>query len=194
MSQEDITNQFVNQVYEDVNTKKIKKLMLEIDSIDNINVYVKLEFDLKFNKCCWLTIESSDIYCHSGEGDFKNLFHKNITNKIETKVDYMNLFNEVIKILKSIKFNKLTGKFEEKKTLSFCEAFPCVMQIENIKTILHDCSVCYEKTFVKTPCNHSLCIECWSKVKKVSVDEEDADIKEQPCPICRHNLEDESVE
>ena len=40
-----------------------------------------------------------------------------------------------------------------------------------------ECSVCLEKTITKTPCHHSLCIHCWSKIGKI--------VK---CPICRRRI------
>ena len=43
-----------------------------------------------------------------------------------------------------------------------------------------DCSVCYEKTNIKTHCEHSLCYRCWSKLKEV-----DGSL---PCPICREAI------
>ena len=43
-----------------------------------------------------------------------------------------------------------------------------------------DCAVCYEKTNVKTHCEHSLCYRCWSKLKEV-----DGSL---PCPLCRESL------
>jgi hypothetical protein len=39
-----------------------------------------------------------------------------------------------------------------------------------------DCAVCYEKTYVKTDCDHSLCYRCWSKLKKAD------------CPLCREGI------
>jgi len=43
-----------------------------------------------------------------------------------------------------------------------------------------ECAVCYEKTNVKTHCEHSLCYRCWSKLKEVD--------GALPCPICRESI------
>ena len=39
-----------------------------------------------------------------------------------------------------------------------------------------DCIVCYDKTYTKTSCSHSLCVECWSNLRKYE------------CPLCRNFL------
>ena len=46
------------------------------------------------------------------------------------------------------------------------------------------CSVCYEKTYTKTPCGHLLCNRCWSKIEKNGGTDHD----EIPCPLCRKNI------
>lgn len=42
-----------------------------------------------------------------------------------------------------------------------------------------ECSVCFEKTITKTPCNHSLCIHCWNKIGNRNY---------LLCPICRQQI------
>lgn len=55
-----------------------------------------------------------------------------------------------------------------------------VIEMPNLVVENCECSVCYEKTYVKTDCDHSLCYRCWSKVKKVE--------GLVPCPICRESI------
>lgn len=50
------------------------------------------------------------------------------------------------------------------------------IEIPNVVIDSCDCAVCYEKTYVKTNCDHSLCYRCWSKLKKAD------------CPMCREPL------
>lgn len=39
-----------------------------------------------------------------------------------------------------------------------------------------ECSVCMEKTITKTPCGHTLCLNCWSSLNKLV------------CPLCRESI------
>lgn len=52
---------------------------------------------------------------------------------------------------------------------------------ENIIISDNKCCVCYEKTNIKTICNHSLCYRCWSKIKPTKNLIND----DYNCPICR---------
>ena len=45
------------------------------------------------------------------------------------------------------------------------------------------CCVCYEKTDTKTPCEHSLCNRCWSKIEICGDDGDEC-----ACPLCRKNI------
>jgi hypothetical protein len=52
-----------------------------------------------------------------------------------------------------------------------------------------ECSICYNNTNTKTPCNHQLCMRCWSAVMHEHVHpDDDTDESEAPCPICRKDI------
>lgn len=91
----------------------------------------------------------------------------------ELNLNNINNFLHQIKIiLNTIKYNRLIGIFESD-------------ELKNIENILYlnrinkkninpcECCICYEKTICTTKCNHYLCLECWSKLKK------------NDCPYCR---------
>lgn len=80
-----------------------------------------------------------------------------------TKAKLVELTVGLIKMLKTMKFDKLTGNFTP--TLPYF-----VPELSSAE----DCCVCMEKTKTKTSCGHTLCCECWHQLK--------TDI----CPVCRN--------
>jgi len=81
-----------------------------------------------------------------------------------TKTKLVELTVGLIKKLKAIKFDKLTGYFTN--TLPYF-----VPELSSAD----DCCVCMEKTKTKTSCGHTLCCECWHN------------LREDVCPICRND-------
>ena len=104
------------------------------------------------------------------------------------------IFIELIrKIMSQIYFNKSCGLFEiadltfantnkininaefEHKSNNFSSnKINDDLDMCNKITKFSDCCVCYDKTINQTSCAHFLCLECWTKIKKIS-----------ECPYCR---------
>jgi hypothetical protein len=108
------------------------------------------------------------------------LFNKNgkyRRNKVSTLIFYNQLlifsptinnlakFNQYLKEQKDdIKYQKLEKKLYDNvvKNKNNC----LTQMIKEYFSQDVDCCVCFEDTFKKTYCNHSLCQDCFSKVKK----------------------------
>lgn len=77
------------------------------------------------------------------------------------------------------------NKCESAVHKTFDDVFSSIACPTVVVDCMKECSVCYEKTNTKTPCKHSLCNRCWSKIQPVQ-DEDCDDVT--PCPICRKNI------
>lgn len=104
---------------------------------------------------------------------------------VKLSIKNTNKFIMIIKeILPKLNFNKFTGLFDfdidkNQKLINFSNS-----KTNNIlgfdvlgSEYIHsgECCICYDKTLIKTSCEHFLCVECWSKMKNIS-----------ECPYCRH--------
>jgi len=85
-----------------------------------------------------------------------------IISGLPTKERLVGVGVNLIKILKTLKFDKMTGKF----TTSLPYFVPELSSAD-------ECCVCMEKTKTKTNCGHTLCAECWHN------------LREDTCPMCR---------
>ena len=103
--------------------------------------------------------------------------------KIIKKEDVELFINKLIEFLKDLKFNTFRGVFLKYDTPhSMFDAFKC----PNIEIVEgEECIVCYERTLVKTWCNHSVCYKCAEQIP--SKDIADGSV-EKPCPMCRADL------
>jgi hypothetical protein len=82
-----------------------------------------------------------------------------------------NILQKYVNIINELKVDKIQSCLTSQK-ISNCKIFN-----ENVKLRFDTCSVCLEDTNKKTPCGHSLCIICWSKI-----------VGDLRCPICREEL------
>ena len=160
--------------------------LIEKLSQKNLHTY---KFEITSKK---LKINKSDY--------FKFFFYHKTNLKLSIK-NINKFINNIKKILPKLYFNKFTGKFELKtefinctdklnlqSTLNISDTMTQINQINliNINNILGfdifgqeysncgECCVCYEKTLIKTSCDHFLCVECWTKIKNIN-----------ECPYCR---------
>jgi hypothetical protein len=149
--------------------------LIEKLSQKNLHIY---KFEIISKK---LKINKSDY--------FKFFFYHKTNLKLSIK-NINKFINNIKKILPKLYFNKFTGKFELKTEFINCinKLNPQINQINltNTNNILGfdifgqeysncgECCVCYEKTLIKTSCDHFLCVECWTKIKNIN-----------ECPYCR---------
>ena len=88
-------------------------------------------------------------------------------------------FASLVSSIKELGYDTMTCSFIEKsqiKGLRFAHSL--LGEVPSIKMADEVCSVCFEFTFSKTACNHSLCVPCADKISSTSEDQ-------VCCPICR---------
>ncbi len=115
---------------------------------------------------------------------------KKFQNLTQTNIEIF--IGLIQKIMSQIYFNKPYGlfgiddlTFGKTNKISINDEFEYDMSIFSLDKIddldmcnkitkFSDCCVCYDKTINQTSCAHFLCLECWTKIKKIS-----------ECPCCR---------
>jgi hypothetical protein len=128
----------------------------------------------------------------------KNIFYDN-----DTSCETIRLYSEemikiqeydigvihkiIVKIFDTIRnltFSKPTGRFIKNNSsiipiLNIDYDYVSSLNLPNVTLNIHECFLCKELTKTKTPCNHSLCIECWSNLN----------VAEEPlCPLCNKDI------
>lgn len=121
-----------------------------------------------------IKITSSKIFYDDSCENMELYYDRVKLSKLSPKA--IGVFLAKIKLdLEKIKFDKLVGRFVLPKGKIIIENIGIDVFGDTWSTA-EECCVCYEKTYTKTSCEHYLCVECWSNIKKKS------------CPICREFL------
>lgn len=155
-----------------------------INKIDNIDVkcslvIIKIPTDTKNKYYVGFWIKSSNINYICKRSKY-NLY-KHIEKLYPYNIESIEKFLQKIKneILPNLKLDKIFGKLfitnsDGKKSIqkdNVCEDI-FGFQYSNYEK----CTVCYEQTYTQTSCSHSLCVDCWNKIKN------------NTCPLCRSEL------
>ena len=212
--EEDITTKKIHSLMEDnsngrslkfkelptKNKGKIEtgKYLHHIKKIDNVPVDVRLtcsaffsSYDKDYALIFELIIESKDIFCCEDQENMKyydETFRVDYIPKLTIYSANTFLFESIVKILNLfplLKFDKFNGRFtKNKEYIPFDDLF----NFENTEcTESAECSVCYELTKSKTPCNHYLCFACNENIP-TKFRNSDNEMIERNCPICRGNI------
>ena len=151
-----------------------------VNKIEKIPVCMEIQMqkikkqDGKIEYYTGVKITSSKIYYNDTCDNMELYNHKIKLTKLSPKA--IGVFLTKIKSdLEKIKFDKLMGKFVIPNGKITTNNIGIDIFADTYSTA-EECCVCYEKTYTKTACEHNLCVECWSNVKKKS------------CPICREYL------
>lgn len=182
---------------------KDKSYTFDIDEIENIEVYVVLEYKQ------YLRIKAKNIYRYIDDDSNDNITiftHKILENdeKIFNEID----LEKITDILNNLKFNKIKGCFilneidkdnttiEELKDKD--KFYKKLNSNIKVKKTYDDCSICLEPTMCKGKCGHYCCYICWNKINEYICEEceesdgycecEDEMCQKQRCPICRQHL------
>jgi len=167
-----------------------QEFTLPIDKVNGVKCSVS--YVLRYQSI-QLHITSCDVYENDG-GDFRELYREDLAscfdyndkNKQLKKDDFVMALVNLKKTLAELSFDKYYGKFfKENQKRSGKEFASLLADMDNIKLTCDACCVCSINTNTKTPCKHSLCVECWDSIHiqdKNSLDEK------IPCPICRENI------
>ena len=171
--------------------RKGRSITLPIKKIRNISVYVSIHkssrTEYKF------VIQPNDFRV-----DEDQIFQT--VNKTRPKVlieDEDNFIEHVVRktllSLKKLKIDKLMGTFyieepsQERQKMydldaEFCQAFK---DDEHMEMKAKECCVCFTMTQSRTNCDHSVCLECISKLKPFRIINEGTHIG---CPMCRQRI------
>ena len=173
-----------------------RKYLHDIKKIDNVPVRVIIKcsaiiHDEDYILIIELIIESKDIYILRDDEPMKyydKTFRVGDIPKLTIYGANTFLFETIVKILNLfplLKFDKFNGRFTtSKEYIPFDDLF----KFENTEcTESAECSVCYELTKSKTPCNHYLCFACNENIPTKFRNSE-YEMIERNCPICRGNL------
>jgi len=160
--------------------------------IDDIPVNAKLSIT-KSRKSIILYINSNVIYDFGYHMYYKQyISHNSIEGYKYVIEDFIDAIQKVIKTIKIIKFNRLTGKLSIDTNISIDEknAFMQLFDFDHVKLKYDECSVCGDITMTKTKCNHSLCYGCQEQIREIEhldYDEHEY-FATQECPICRKTI------
>lgn len=118
--------------------------------------------------------------------------HEQFDNIEVNKYDYFDkIYNLIEKFIYNLNELKLTAYGEidvisektNRKIKSDMIWIDIIKNVENVENEgLLQCCVCYNHTYTKTDCKHSLCYRCWTNIK--DDEDDDADVK-KACPMCR---------
>ena len=146
---------------------RYREIFLPIKRIDDITVNTRMYMSTNN----WGEEPSTIFY-------FEASLHDG-TQYVDAGSTYEN-FCTMIEGLKDMKFSVLLGEFQNPNKLSKCILYKRrimpMFHHPNIEMDYSDCSVCFETTYSKTKCSHSLCMRCHQRLK-VNV-----------CPVCRASL------
>jgi len=101
--------------------------------------------------------------------------------------DVYNAIEDFTNRLDNLKLDRISGKLTD--TPQFYPTECKFLKSPNIKSLYQECCVCYEITQTRTICKHPLCVRCWGQIPTISNPEGGDDDYEQPCPICRRDLQ-----
>ena len=160
-------------------TGGVRGINIDLESINHIGglpVEVKMSVFKTYIQTKYvfnLSIVAIRCMESNGEGAYcqRVLYMKNINTKEDISLQSLTEVFESLKVLiKSLKFNKYKGKFEKEESSLECCFFGNEFKVGG------DCSVCLEYTQTRSECNHYICVECYSGLKRLK------------CPQCRHTL------
>jgi hypothetical protein len=171
--------------------RKGKYLMLPIRKILNINVEVTIH---KENKNIYILNIGPTDFSVDDDSLYEVIYKREGTPLSEDEfIEYT--VQNTLSVLKKIKIDKLNGKFtttlKSTKTdalwTAFCQEFK---DEENIVLSLNECCVCFTITKTTTNCEHSVCLDCISKLRTEAVadDELMRNVKKKNCPMCRQRI------
>lgn len=192
---EQMCNNFTKNTFFVIRDLLINEILIDIHftycRIDVVNVEkIKVEF---FNDNILNT-----------EADSISLLHFEIQQPIDKfpletfcKLTLENLLDYI----KDVKFDVLIGRFVPRNNNNHHHLRTASLQFATrnlFKSIGIDvmdnsgeCSICYERTFCKSVCNHHICFSCCSQLKLSSPnnsDDENSDDDNIHCPLCRSVL------
>ena len=172
-----------------------KHFILPIEEIAGMKVNVSIEI-MAFYKRVDVKIESSELYYEDTCNPlyyYSDILFSDATKsgELPTEQDMVKALEELYKILPTLVFDKMEGRIvQHSEKYTNPEAYVKLLSHPNIKLSLDKCCVCLEYTKTTTPCNHTLCYQCWQHIKKETCDDPDCDsTTHRKCPMCRGDIQ-----
>jgi hypothetical protein len=177
---------------------------LPVEKVDNIPVSVEIQYDIgvyekdkKSYKVSLKIISQKELTYNytndNGDDEEQELEHVLFEYNYKTKnyekpslSDYENFFDTIYKTLPKLKYDKLTEMLTDKPSVD-CEELSKLLDHKNIEK--KSCCVCLDMcggVIQKKECIHTLCLECFSKMKPVF--DEDEYGERIHCPLCRQSI------
>jgi len=168
--------------------RKGKYLIIPIKKICNINAEVTIHKETRNSYI--LNIRPMD-FSVDDDSLYEVNYSRDGTALSENEfIEYIVLY--ALTALKTIKIDKLNGKFttsapspQAVKTdtmwMAFCQEFK---DEEHMVLSLNECCVCFTVTKTTTNCDHTVCLECISKLRS----ESDEHSNHKKCPMCRQDI------
>jgi hypothetical protein len=171
------------------NLRNKQQLLLPIKKVKNINVEVTItKTNKKFYEMTIIPLE----------------FRVEENALLEESVDRMPMDNteedfiyrtvrRMLYILKNIKIDKYNGRFVAfqsheqlaKRALLWTNFYQEFKEDENIVLTINECCVCFTLTETTTSCDHAVCLECISRLRTETEDDND---DHKNCPMCRQRI------
>lgn len=159
--------------------------IVEIDGVKNLDCGIAFYHE---NRGLMFYVDAN-FKCGDDDVDTRLYFKPKYNQAGITKDDILAFSCELLEELPQLRLG-INGNLsiKDNELVSLRAAFEDVFTAIECETVKIDktgvCSVCYEKTNTKTPCEHPLCNRCWSKIGVCS---EKYD-SQTPCPLCRENI------
>ena len=176
--------------------RKGKFMILPIKKLNNINVEVTIHKQTR--NIYILNIGPTDFSVDE-DSLYEVIYDRlgdDATREFTEDIFLMHIVVNTLAVLKSIKIDKLNGNFttsdpspQAVKTdamwSAFCQEFK---DEENMVLSMNECCVCFTLTKTTTNCDHPVCLECISKLRTEAVNDEQSNIKQKSCPLCRQRI------
>jgi hypothetical protein len=175
--------------------KKGKDIILPINKILNIGVEVSIYKQTK--QIYRINIVPTDFEVEDNTL-FEEVYDRELTKEPTEDAFIQNVVKSILSNLKTLKINKISGRFSANNKQKyvekignlwsmFCHEFK---EIESVTLSFDECCVCYTFTKTMTNCNHSVCLECISKIRnETDVDQEfNTHDDYKNCPMCRQRI------
>jgi hypothetical protein len=176
-----LLNKYEAEIYKLTSKKPNVFIKIPIKSIDKVKVYVKLKL---LDSAVILDISLDGIYENDNIEDV--LLHS-IFFSIGDK-DFTDVAKFILVELNELRLN-MAGELTKKKDIDDeLLEYELLSGLDNIELDADQCCVCNNITKTKTKCNHCLCYRCMTHIKPVKVSDDDEDLYDIPCPICRQDI------
>jgi hypothetical protein len=184
------------QKFNKTNAKSIHLPTTYIKDIDDVPVDLIIKFTQKDTKILLTVSINSPLIteCDYDCGEYMpfgcerwNYYDKKfVLESNETKIAIA--IETLLDDIEKLKFDKKLCVFKSADDFEIGEEMIDIFSsMKNVTVNVDECCVCHEKTFIKTPCNHYLCVPCADRSKTNYSDDQPSN-ETKTCPLCREEF------